>query len=405
MSNAPNGGLPFLDLYSAEFLSNPHEVLRTLREQHFCANTPMGIAILRYAEVQELLAHRLFRTPSTDLLTMQGITSGPMVDLMSTLLLNSTGETHDRLRRLVSRAFGMRSVDAFRPRIAEIASELCQSIAARNSCDFMADFAEPFSCRVLFEYVGIPLSALEKITAWNSDIVLMFGFEAAKNAARIEATLREVGAFLDELAASRRRDPRPDLISALVTAEESTNLLSPAELRAMMVTLLSAGTGTVSRQLGNGIITFSENPAQWQALANDPSLAASAVEEVFRHSTSVVLGLPRLAIEPLTWQGLELPAGACLLPMPGAANRDPAVFDDPERFDITQTRRPHLTLGTGGIHFCLGAALGRIELQEALLVLSQNLRDLHCEPNIRMSPPTEFICGPLNLPITYNKTA
>jgi cytochrome P450 len=401
MSSVQDGSMPFLDLYSSEFQTRPHEVLRTFREQHFCANTAMGIIVLRYAEAQELLAHRLFRTPSTELLAMQGVTAGPMVDLMSTLLLNSHGETHDRLRRLVSRAFAMRSVDGFRTRIAEIAAELVQSIAQRDHCDFMADFAEPFAGRVLFEFVGIPLSAMEKIAAWNADIVLMFGFEAAKNAARIEATLREVGDFVDELAETRRRAPRADLISALVTAEESDNLLSPAELRAMLVTLLSAGTGTVSRQLGNGIATFSQHPAQWQALAADPNLAAPAVEEIFRYSTAVVLGLPRIATEDVAWHGLRVPRGAFMLPIPGAANRDPAVFTDPERFDITQTRRPHLTLGSGSVHFCLGAALGRAELQAALIKLSQTLRELRCEPGARLVPPTEFIYGPLSLPISY----
>jgi len=405
MSSTQDDSMPFLDLYGSEFQTRPHEVLRKFREEHFCAKSAMGIVVLRYAEAQELLAHRLFRTPSTELLAMQGITTGPMVDLMSTLLLNSHGETHDRLRRLVSRAFAMRSVDGFRTRINEIAANLVQSIAQRKSCDFMADFAEPFAFRVLFEFVGIPLSALEKLAAWNADIVLMFGYEAAQNAARIEATLREVGNFVDELAESRRREPRGDLISALVTAEESSNLLSPAELRAMLVTMLSAGTGTVSRQLGNGIATFAEHPAQWQALAADPNLAASAVEEIFRYSTAVILGLPRIATEDVSWNGLQVPRGSFMLPIPGAANRDPAAFSDPERFDIMQTRRPHLTLGSGSIHYCLGAALGRAELQTALIHLSKSVRDLRCEAGARLTPPTEFIHGPLSLPISYTTSA
>lgn len=404
MSAVDDDSIPFLDLHGADFQSRPYEVLRDFRERHFCARTPVGIAVLRYAEVQELMMHRLFRTPSTDLLAMQGITAGPMVDLMSTLLLTSHGEAHERLRRLVHRAFTLRSVEAFRPSIASIAGELLDRVAPRGSCDFMSDFAEPYSFRVLSEFVGMPSEALDKIAAWNADIVLMFGFEAAANAARIEATLREVGAFVDDLAAERRREPRPDLISALVTAEESGSLLTPAELRAMMITLLSAGTGTVSRQLGNGIATFLDHPAQWQALAEDPGLASQATEEVFRHATSVIIGSPRLATEALTWNGLNLPRGACLLPMPGAANRDPAVFTDPERFDITRSRKPHLTLG-GGIHYCLGAALGRAELQEALLVLSRRLRDLQRPAPGRFCPPSEFICGPLSLPIRYTASA
>lgn len=402
--SADDDSVPFLDLYGADFQTRPHEVLREFRERHFCARTQAGIAVLRYAEVQELMANRLFRTPSTDLLAMQGVTSGPMVDLMSTLLLTSHGEAHERLRRLVHRAFTLRSVEAFRPSISAIARELLFRVAPRGGCDFMADFAEPYSFRVLSEFVGIPGEALDKIAAWNADIVLMFGFEAAANAARIEATLREVGAFVDDLAAQRRREPRPDLISALVTAEESAGLLSTAELRAMMITLLSAGTSTVSRQLGNALVAFVDHPAQWQALAEDPGLAAPATEEVFRHGSAIIVGVPRIATEALMWNGIPLPPGACLIPMPAAANRDPAVFTDPERFDITRARKPQLTLG-GGMHYCLGAALGRAELQEALLVLSRGLRDLQRPDSGRFTPPTESVFGPLSLPLRYTASA
>lgn len=316
MHAADDNSMPFLDLHGVDFQARPYEVLRACRAQHACARTPQGIAVLGYAELQELLAHRQFRAPGADLLAMQGITSGPIVELMNTLLLNSHGDTHERLRRLVSRAFTLRSVEGFRPRIAAIASELVDGLVRRDSCDFMADFAEPFAGRVLFEFVGIPLTAMGKIVKCNPDIVLMFGFEVSAHAARIEATLREVGSFVAELAEARRREPREDLLSALVTTEESNHLLTPAELVAMIITLLSAGTGTVSRQLGNGVATFVEHPEQWQALAAERELAAPAVEEILRFSSSVILGMPRIATAPLSWNGRSLEPGACLLPLP-----------------------------------------------------------------------------------------
>jgi len=394
--------MPTLNLYGPEFQADPHGALRLAREQNWCASTPIGIAVLRHQEVQALLNHRQFRTPGADLLAMQGFGEGAMAGAMRSFLLNTEGADHDRVRRLVTRAFTTRSVDAFRPRMRAIAHELLEAQAGRVEFDFMADFADRYAWQILCEFVGIPAGALMEIQRWNADIGLMFGLSVAEHAPRIEAALTGLYAFIDELAAQLRQSPGENLLSALVSVEDAGDLLTKDELRAMAITLMSAGSSTVTNQLGNAIVTLSQHPDQWRRLAAERDLVTQAVEELIRFSPSVILGVPRIASDDLSWNGLEVQRGACFLPVVGSANRDAAVFEQADRFDITRKvergQPGHLAFG-GGIHYCLGAALARAELQEALPILAERLTTLELAGPGEWLPPTEAVYGPIKLPL------
>jgi cytochrome P450 len=402
MTTPDGAGMPTLDLYGPEYHVDPHGALRAAREQSWCASTPVGIAVLRYQEVQALLSHRQFRTPAADLLAMQGYGEGLMADAMRSFLLNTEGADHDRVRRLVTRAFTTRSVDAFRPRMRAIAHELLEAQAGRAEIDFMADFANRYSWQILCEFVGIPAGALMQIQGWNAEIGLMFGLSVAEHAPRIEAALTGLYAFIDDLAAQLRQSPGENLLSALVSAEESGEMLSRDELRAMAITLMSAGSGTVTNQLGNAIVTLSQHPEQWRRLAAEPALVGQAVEELIRFSPSVILGVPRIATEDLSWNGLAIQRGACFLPIVGSANRDATVFNQADSFDITREvgrgQAGHLAFG-GGMHACLGAALARAQLQEVLPILAERLGELQLAGPGEWLPPTEAVYGPLRLPL------
>jgi cytochrome P450 len=390
-----------LNLYGPEFQANHHEALRAVREQSWCANTPIGVAVLRHQEVQALLNHRQFRTPAADLLAMQGFGQGMMADAMRSFLLNTEGANHDRVRRLVTRAFTTSSVDAFRPRMRAIVYELLDAQAGRDEIDFMADFANRYAWQILCEFVGIPAGALMKIQKWNADIGLMFGLSVAEHAPNIEAALTGLYAFVDELAAQLRQSPGNDLLSALVNAD-SSDLLTGDELHAMAITLMSAGSGTVTNQLGNAIVTLSQHPEQWQRLAAEPALVPQAVEELIRFNPSVILGVPRVASDDLSWNGLEIQRGAFFLPIVGSANRDALVFERADSFDITRKAERgqpgHLAFG-GGIHHCLGAVLARAELQEALPILAERFSQLELAGPGEWLPPTEAVYGPIRLPL------
>lgn len=389
-----------LDLYGAAFNTDPYRELARLRAENWYAGSAVGTAVLRYREVQALLSMRELRTPGVDFLAAQGITDGPLVETMRSFLLNADGDAHARVRRLVNNAFTTRRVNAFRTGVAAVADELIDAMTARAECDFVADFAEPFALRVLYRFVGIPEDRQADLQRWTADVGLIFGFSVVEHRDRIEAAVRNLDLFLDDLLAERRADPGDDLLSALVAAEAGGDLLTEAELRAMVITLMSAGQGTVQHQLANAMAAFIADPDQWRLLGERPELAPGAAEEVVRYCPSALLGVPRIAKVDIELNGLTLAAGSCVLPVTGSANRDGSVFDRADVFDITRPRTAHLTFG-GGIHFCLGAALARVELTEALTRLSARIRNPRAAGPGTWLPPTEAVYGPLELPIRY----
>jgi cytochrome P450 len=389
--------VPSLQLYGTAFRADPYGELARVRDQGWHAETEIGIAVLRHTEVQQLLQLPHLRTPGADFLALQGITEGPLVDTMRGFLLNTDGDAHARVRRLVSHAFTTRRVEQFRPVVAGIAESLVAELAQVGRCDFVDAFARPFALRVLYTFVGIPLDRSQDVQRWTSDVGLLFGMDVAGHADRITAALAGLDTFLDDLLERRRSEPRDDLLSALVT----DGRLTDAELRSMLVTLMSAGQGTVQHQLGNAMAAFLADPEQWRLLGDRPDLAARAAEEVVRYCPSALLGVPRIAKSDVTINGLTFPAGSCVLPVTGAANRDPLTFPAANTFDITRTGAPHLTYG-GGIHFCLGAALARVELQESLPRLAAALRAPRADGTADWLPPTEAVYGPTRLPIAYD---
>jgi cytochrome P450 len=386
-----------LDLYGAAFRADPYGELARVRALDWYAQTAVGTAVLRHAEVQQLLQLQQLRTPGADFLALQGITEGQLVDTMRGFLLNTDGDDHTRIRRLVSGAFTTRRVEAFRPVVARIAADLVSNLAAAQRCDFVAEFAQPFALRVLYTFVGIPLDVSADVQRWTSDVGLLFGMDVATHRDRITAALDNLDTFLDELLARRRSEPLDDLLSALVT----DGRLTDAELRSMVITLMSAGQGTVQHQLGNAMAAFLANPEQWRLLGDRPDLAAYTAEEVVRYCPSALLGVPRIAKSDVTVNGLVFPTGSCILPVTGAANRDPMTFPAAATFDITRAGAPHLTYG-GGIHFCLGAALARVELQESLPRLAGALRAPRADGPADWLPPTEAVYGPTRLPMAYD---
>jgi cytochrome P450 len=396
--------VPTLDLFGPVFQADPHRALREAREQSWCASTPFGMGILRYDEVQAALALRTLRTPGADFLALQGITSGPLVDAIRGFLLSAHGAAHARVRRLVSKAFTTHRVERARPKIRAIAAELVAPLVQREGCEIIHDFADPFAFRVLCAFVGIPESAHAVVHRWTSDLALLFGFSVQENAPQIESALANLQAFTEQLIAERRRSPGDDITSALVTAEEAGELLSDEELRSMIITFLSAGHDTVLHQLGNAVAAFLEHRDQWRLLAATPELAPRAAEEVVRYCPAALLGVPRVATEAVEIRGRRFEEGAFIMPITGSANRDARVFESPDRFDITCERRTHATFG-GGIHFCLGAALARAELEISLPLLACALREPILAGPAQWRPPTEAVFGPVRLPIAYQPRA
>ena len=282
---------------------------------------------------------------------------------------------HTRLRSLVNRAFTPRVVEELRPHIQEIANHLLDQVAGQGSMDLMSDFAVPLPAVVIAELLGVPASDRERFKTWSTDLVM--ALDATQPAERRAAAATSGQALTEYFAAlieQRRAAPQDDLVSSLIRVEEQGDRLSRGELLSMCTLLLVAGHETTTNLIGSGTLALLQHPDQLARLRQQPELLPSAVEELLRY-TSPVQRVGRIAREPLTIEGTTIPAGALVTPVLGAANHDPAVFQDPERLDLGRTDNRHLAFGRG-IHFCLGAPLARLEGQIAFATLLARLPNL-----------------------------
>jgi len=264
---------------------------------------------------------------------------------------------HTRIRSLVSRAFAPSLVATLRPRIQEIVDEAIAGVAGRGRFDLIRDVAQPIPAIVIAELLGADPAHHARFKAWSDDLALMElgprGFVQA------QASMIEMTDHLRGVVAARRVEPRDDLISELLAAEEAGRFLGEEELLANCVLLLFAGHETTTNLVGNGILELLRHPDQLALLRAEPDLMEAAVEELLRFH-GPIQRVRRSVKEPFELGGKALREGDAVWLLVGAANRDPAVFDDPDRLDLRRRPTRHLTFGLGP-HFCVGAALARVE--------------------------------------------
>ncbi|WBB67768.1 cytochrome P450 [Micromonospora sp. WMMD812] len=283
-------------------------------------------------------------------------------------LINLDPPDHTRLRGLVSGGFTARAVARLEPWIGALADRLVAQARRRGRIDAVADLADPVPVNVIAELVGVPEADRPRFRAWSAAIV-----SASPHG---PTATREFAAYLDELAARRRADPRDDLVSELTAQEDSEQRLDRDELVALVQLLLIAGQETTVDLIVNGIRLLLTHPSQWQALRERPALAAAVVEETLRFRGPVEIVPPRFAFEDVVIGGGWIPAFDRVGLSLWGANRDPAVFDRPHEFDIHRADlRRHIAFGHG-IHFCLGAHLARLESRIMFERIARHLPDL-----------------------------
>ncbi len=324
-------------------------------------------------------------------------------------ILDSEPPKHTRLRRLVAQAFGRGHVERLRPRVAELAGalldECADTLAATGGFDVLAAYAEPLPVLVIAELLGWPAADRHLLRPWSQAIVTMY--ELDRTPAAVAAAQRagaEFAAYVVELATARRADPLDDLVSHLVQVRDGSDRLDEHELVATVVLLLNAGHEASVNGFGNGLVSLFDAPDQLDLVrrnASDEGLMALTADEMLRHDSPLQL-FERTAtsdVELATSSGpVRLSAGQKVAALLGAANRDPAVFAEPDRFVADRSPNPHLAFGSG-IHFCLGAPLARLELQTSLPLLLQRFPDLALAgPPVRR--PTFVLRGYRTLPVT-----
>jgi cytochrome P450 len=300
------------------------------------------------------------------------------------VLSNTDPPAHNRLRRVVVRSFTPRVLEAIQPDVERLVDRLLDRIDRPGAVDFVAEFAYPLPAIVIAQLLGAPEDGREQFERWSADLVAFVGSgqPLPERAMRADASLRDFRAYLEPLIETAGTRPSDDLISLLATPGEDGERLTPDELVATCVTLLFAGHETTANLIANGLLALLRHPEELKRLKYEPVLAVSAVEELLRYD-SPVQRLRRRATEDVELRGELIRSGDLVMAFNGAANRDPERFLDPDRLDITRGDTGHLAFGHG-IHFCVGAALTRLEAPIALNRLLRRFPRLRLAPNAQI---------------------
>jgi cytochrome P450 len=312
------------------------------------------------------------------------------------------GDDHHRLRRLVSKAFTPRAVEGLRPYTRSGMRGLVDRVFDAGRCDAVPSLCNPYPIPVICALVGIEPDRIDDMSRWATSILLTLRLDAGEYMPEIERAHAELDEYIDGLIAARRQAPRDDLLSRLIAVEEAGDTLSRVELQAVVAMMFVAGTDTTRNQLSNMIHTFAQYPDAWAKVRERPEILPNAVEEAIRWEPATQ-GIPRIALEDLEVDGYMIPQGSFVLLMSLSANHDESVLPGADRFDVTR-ESPNgwqlLTFG-GGIHYCLGANLARLELTEALAELTSRFATLHLDGAPQPNPPGSIILGYQSLPIAW----
>jgi cytochrome P450 len=392
--------LPNLTTFGDTFNERFRQALDLPREQWLVQGI-LGPAVFRYDDVAAILRDKRWHSAAGRVPELMGVTDEDFLIRRRESILSAEGDTHTRLRRLVGTAFSPRAADRLRPFMREVVNGLVDAVAADGRADVATDICEPYPIPIICELLGAPKKDWQLFSRWASDVLEVFSLDMADKLDIIKKAQDELDEYSRQLIADRRRRPADDLITDLIAAEEAGDKLSTEELVMMVEAVIVGGTDTTRNQLGCTVGLMSEYPDQWKLLAERPELAGRAVEESMRYF-GAVRGTGRFASCDIEYRDVLFPEGTLLGVGLAEANRDEGVFAQPDTFDITSDApgAPQLTFGSG-IHYCLGAALARAELQEALPILAQRMPNLKIDGTITWKPDGVGIFGPSHLPVTF----
>src|SRR3989442_8160268 len=410
MALAETADRPLLDLSDPRFLADPYPFYRLLRERAPVWRSPDGLWVLsRHADIAGVLKDSRFghdfEGKMSDPRERAALLEEPVFRGLRLSMLVRDPPDHTRLRSLVAKAFTARRLEEMRPKIAALVDALLDKVVPRGRMDVIADFARPLPVLVICDLLGIPEDDRPRFLA---------GYRVSGRALdptpMTREELDEVNAiavrnrgYFEDLFERRRDADGDDLISALLhVRDEQDGRLTHDELAANIGLLFGAGHETTTHLIGNGLLALHRNPDQWRKLVADPTLAGNAVEELLRFDSSVQL-TSRKAFEDVTLDGTILRRGESVMCLLGAANRDPEIYADPEKLDITRAGVRAISFG-GGIHHCLGAQLARIEGEIVFRRLAQRLPKLALEDKEHPTwKPTITLRGLTRLPARWDQ--
>ncbi|MGW8435015.1 cytochrome P450 [Nocardiopsis sp. NPDC055879] len=350
---------------------NPFPTYRRLRERGPVVSSRLPF----HAATTRAAVHRVLRDRAFGVAPPSEMAVPDQFDVMDLSFLQRDPPDHTRLRKLAKPAFSPRRMEDYRLVIQKIADDLIDSAVRRGGFDLMRDFAQPLPIMVISHLLGVPEEDRADFDRIGNVIgAALDGARSARQLGRIRQATADLDALLERLMVERRADPREDVVSDLV-AHFDEGALTASELGSMFRLLLVAGFETTVNLIGNGTMALLRHREEWERLADDPEMAAGAVEETLRYDSPVQL-TGRWARADTEVEGVPIGAGQQVICLLGSANRDPEHFDDPDRFDITRPDAAEHLAFSGGTHYCLGAPLARLEGQIALRTLSRRVPGL-----------------------------
>jgi cytochrome P450 len=325
----------------------------------------------------------------------------PIYDHYAVGLIHTDPPDHTRMRALINKVFTVQAMESLRPRVQKIVDDLLDAAASNGEMDIMAALAYPLPVAIISQILGIPAEDNENFAYWNEGVneLTASGRTTEANLERGLPIFQHLRTYLRELIEKRRRDPQDDLLSALVMVEEEGDRLSEEELITNYQTLITAGFETTMNLIGTGLLTLLRHPEQLARLQADPSLTESAVEELLRFETPFQRNW-RVAAQDVELGGKRIERGQLVAQMLGAANRDPEIFPDPDRLDITRNSGRHIAFGYG-IHFCIGAPLARLEATVAFTTLLRRFPNLRLAQNVPEWLPSYQLRLLKSLPVEF----
>ncbi len=379
--------LSLVNLLYPEVRANPYALYERIRSTdpvHW--DEPLGFwALTRYADAVSALHDSRFSKA-------QGLSAAlnrypesvresarPQFDAMAKQMLFADPPYHSRLRGLVSKAFTPRAIERMRAHIQQVVDGLLDVVQPYGRMDVIRQFAYPLPLIVILEMLGLPIDERERLKQWSDDLTAMLGVvqRSPETIANANQALSELTQYFNPLYEQLYRQPKDDLLSALVMVEEQGNGLSCEEVMANTFLLLIAGHETTTNLIGNGLLALLRHPEQWQLLRDNPSLIGMAVEELLRYDNPVQI-VWRYATADIAMGDKPIGKGQLVNVIVGAANRDPEQFAEPDKLDLRRGLQRHLGFSLG-IHFCLGAPLARLEGEIALNTLLRRMPQLALE--------------------------
>ena len=315
------------------------------------------------------------------------------------IMLNMDPPQHTKYRRLVSKGFTPKIVQAMEPHVRNIANDIIDRVSDLGGCDFVTDIAAELPLQVILELMGVPVEDRHLVFDWSNRMIGFDDPDYQTTPEQGQAAATEMFMYANQLAVDRKRSPQRDVISTLMQAEMDGEALTDTEFDAFFVLLSVAGNETTRNLISGGMLALTEHPEEQRKLLADPSLIGTAVEEMLRWVTPVIY-FRRTVTKDTTIRGQKIREGDKVVMYYGSGNRDEDVFPDGDVFDVSRNPNPHITFGPGGAHFCLGASLARLEIRVMFEELLRRLPDIQLVGQVRRLR-SNFIAGIKQMPVRF----